>query len=132
MIKLNKRHLAKTLTWRFVGTLDTLIISSLITGKLDTGLKIGLSELITKIILYYLHERVWFLSKKLKSNTRHLIKTFTWRLIGTIDTMLLGWFFSGNAVIGLKIGGIEIVSKMILYFFHEKIWYNLKFGLKSK
>ena len=62
-----KRHLAKTITWRIVGTLDTILLSWLITGNPWTGLKIGLAEVITKMVLYYFHERVWFkinLSKK--------------------------------------------------------------------
>ena len=129
MIRLSKRHIAKTITWRLIGTLDTLIISWIITGKLETGLKIGITELLTKMILYYAHERIWFLSKKIKSNNRHIIKSFTWRFIGTIDTFLLGWFFSGNPFIGMKIGLVEVVSKLILYYLHEKLWYKFNFGL---
>ena len=132
MFRLNKRHIAKTITWRLIGTLDTLIISLIITGKLETGLKIGISELITKMILYYAHERIWFLSKNFKSNDRHIIKSFTWRLIGTIDTFLLGWLFSGNPFIGLKIGLVEAISKLILYYLHEKLWYRFDFGLNNR
>jgi len=55
-----KRHLAKTITWRAVGTLDTILISWVITANPFTGLKIGFSEVLTKMVLYYLHERVWF------------------------------------------------------------------------
>ena len=132
MLRLSKRHIAKTITWRLIGTLDTLIISWFITGKLETGLKIGIAELLTKMILYYAHERIWFLSKIFKSNHRHIIKSFTWRLIGTIDTFLLGWLFSGNPITGLKIGLIETISKLILYFLHEKLWYRFDFGLKNR
>ena len=132
MLKLSKRHLAKTITWRFIGTLDTLLISWIITGELETGLKIGFTELITKMILYYAHERLWFLSRRFKSSHRHVIKTFTWRLIGTLDTILLGWIFSGNPLIGLKIGVVELATKMILYYLHEKIWYKTNFGLNNK
>ena len=132
MLRLSKRHIAKTITWRLIGTLDTLIISWFITGKLETGLKIGIAELLTKMILYYAHERIWFLSKIFKSNHRHIIKSFTWRLIGTIDTFLLGWLFSGNPITGLKIGLVEAISKLILYFLHEKLWYRFDFGLKNR
>ena len=132
MIRLSKRHIAKTITWRVIGTLDTLIISWFITGKLETGLKIGIAELITKMILYYAHERIWFLSKNFKSNYRHIIKSFTWRFVGTIDTFLLGWLFSGNPFTGLKIGLVEVISKLILYYLHEKLWYKFDFGLKNR
>ena len=132
-LKLNKRHIAKTITWRVVGTLDTLVISWVVSGALETGVKIGLSELVTKMILYYAHERFWFSIKKLKKNKyRHLIKTFSWRFIGTLDTIVLGWLFTGSPTIGLKIGIIEVLSKMILYYAHEKLWYKLNFGLEKR
>ena len=63
---------------------------------------------------------------------RHIAKTFTWRIVGTIDTMLLGWLISGNPLIGLKIGLLELITKMILYYFHERIWYKSKFGVSEK
>lgn len=56
----HKRHLLKTVTWRLVGTTDTILLSWLITGQLDVGLGIGLTELITKSIFYYVHERIWY------------------------------------------------------------------------
>ena len=63
---------------------------------------------------------------------RHLAKTITWRILGTIDTMLLGWLVTGNLKIGLTIGGFEVITKMVLYFFHERVWYKyIKFGLKD-
>lgn len=55
---------------------------------------------------------------------RHILKSVTWRLVGTIDTVLLGWLITGNLELGLKIGGVEVVTKMILYYFHERIWYK--------
>jgi uncharacterized membrane protein len=49
---------------------------------------------------------------------RYVAKTITWRIVGTIDTMIIGWLITGDAMTGLKIGGIEVVTKMILYYFH--------------
>jgi len=60
---------------------------------------------------------------KKASKKRHIVKTITWRIIGTLDTMLLGWFISGDPRIGIKIGGLELFTKMILYYFHERAWY---------
>lgn len=124
-----KRHIAKTFTWRLIGTLDTFVLSWAITGNPFTGLKIGFTEMITKMILYYLHERLWFKINVQESHKRHLLKTMTWRLIGTIDTILLSWLITGNPIIGLKIGVAEIVTKMILYYLHERAWYRIDFGL---
>ena len=55
---------------------------------------------------------------------RHILKTISWRLVGTIDTMILGWVVTGNPSTGLKIGILEILTKMTLYFIHERVWYN--------
>ena len=60
---------------------------------------------------------------------RHIAKTITWRIVGTLDTMLLGWIITGNPITGLKIGAVELVSKMVLYYAHERIWYKSKFGI---
>lgn len=126
-----KRHIAKTFTWRFIGTLDTFILSWVITGNPFTGFKIGFSELATKMILYYLHERIWFKIIIRESRKRHVLKTITWRLTGTLDTILLSWFITGNPLTGLKIGVAEIITKMILYYLHERAWYRIDFGLEK-
>ncbi len=65
------------------------------------------------------------------SHKRHILKTFTWRLIGTIDTILLGWLVSGDPTIGLTVGGAELFTKIILYYLHERVWYKSKFGIKK-
>lgn len=53
------RSIAKTISWRFIGTLDTIVISWILTGKVETALAIGSVELVTKMILYFGHERIW-------------------------------------------------------------------------
>jgi len=64
------------------------------------------------------------------SHKRHILKTITWRVVGTIDTILLGWLISGDATIGLSVGAAELVTKMILYYTHERVWYRIDFGVK--
>ena len=59
-----------------------------------------------------------------QSRIRHLAKTVTWRLVGTVDTILLGWWASGDATVGLTIGGLEMVTKMFLYYLHERAWFR--------
>ena len=52
------------------------------------------------------------MTKKHKiTRKRHLIKTLTWRFVGTIDTMILGWFVSGDPMVGLKVGILELFTK---------------------
>ena len=131
-MKFSKRHLAKTITWRILGTLDTLLLSWYISNDISTGVQIGFFELISKMILYYIHERLWYKSAIKSSNKRHILKTFSWRGIGTLDTILLGWIITGNPMTGLKIGGAEVVTKMLLYYGHEKIWYRINYGLNQR
>ena len=131
-MKFSKRHLAKTITWRILGTLDTFLLSWFISNDAAIGFQIGAFELLTKMILYYIHERVWFNSTIKSSNKRHILKTFSWRGVGTLDTIVLGWIITGNPLIGLKIGGAEVVTKMLLYFGHEKLWYRIDYGLDKR
>jgi len=59
MENVEKRHLAKTLTWRILATSDTFLITWLITSEIKWAGTIASIEVITKMILYYMHERVW-------------------------------------------------------------------------
>ena len=131
-MKVAKRHIAKTFTWRAIGTLDTLLFAWLISGDVEKGLSISAYTIITKMIWYYLHERAWFGSTIHNPNKRHIYKTFTWRLVGTLDTIIISWLILGNISVGLQIGGAETITKMILYYFHEKLWYKINFGLDQR
>ena len=62
---------------------------------------------------------------------RSILKTISWRIVGTLDTMCLGWIITGSPLIGLKIGALELFTKMILYYFHERIWLQSKFGTEK-
>lgn len=59
---------------------------------------------------------------------RSLLKTISWRVIGTLDTILISWFITGAMTLALSIGTIELISKMVLYFFHERLWNQIKWG----
>lgn len=66
------------------------------------------------------------------SYKRHLIKTITWRILGTLDTIIISWVITGSAAIGAAIGGVEVITKMILYFLHERAWYKFSdFGIED-
>lgn len=54
-----RRSLVKAISWRVTGTIDTIVISYLITGQAKWAFTIGFVELFTKITLYFIHERVW-------------------------------------------------------------------------
>ncbi|KEO73321.1 DUF2061 domain-containing protein [Anditalea andensis] len=62
----NIKSFVKSVSWRIVGTIDTIIISYIITGQLSMAISIGSVEVVSKILLYYLHERAWEKMTKVK------------------------------------------------------------------
>ena len=67
------------------------------------------------------------------SKSRHILKTITWRIIGTIDTIVLSWLITGSLTLSFSIGAVEIVTKMFLYYLHERAWYKFsKYGVNKK
>ena len=67
------------------------------------------------------------------SKKRHIAKALSWRSLGTLDTMLVSWFVTGDPLVGLSIGALELVTKTALYYFHERVWYRCsKFGLVNR
>lgn len=59
---------------------------------------------------------------------RSILKTISWRTLGTIDTIIISWFVVGDINFAVTIGGVEVFTKMILYFFHERAWNKTNFG----
>ena len=131
-LKISKRHILKSFSWRFIGSLDTFIFAWIITRDFNEGINLSVITTFTKLVWYYFHERIWFKSSIVDSNKRHVAKTFTWRGIGTLDTVLFGWLLTGSPLTGLKIGGLETFSKMLLYYGHEKFWYKINYGLDKR
>ena len=65
------------------------------------------------------------------SKARSILKTISWRIVGTLDTIALGWFITGDPTVGLKVGGLELITKFVLYYFHERLWIKNKYGTKK-
>lgn len=59
---------------------------------------------------------------------RSIVKAISWRTVGTIDTIIVSYFITGNLIMAASIGSIEVVTKMALYYFHERAWNKLSFG----
>lgn len=63
-----------------------------------------------------------------ESHSRSLIKAASWRFLGSIDTFLLSWFFTGNPKAAGAIALTEVLTKIVLYYFHERIWSSIHWG----
>jgi len=64
--------------------------------------------------------------KRKRNKDRSFIKTISWRIIATTDTLLIAWLLTGSFVIGSSIASLEVLTKMFLYYLHEKAW--IKYG----
>lgn len=148
------RSLAKAVSWRIVGSLDTMLLAYVVMRYLfpwlglDAGVAkrdmlhtagyIALAEVITKIGLFYLHDRAWArVPWNLKLNRtggkregmgRSAAKTLSWRVLASADTALLAFLFTGTVGAALTIGGLEVWTKLALFFVHERIWQRIPYG----
>ena len=59
-------------------------------------------------------------------------KTLSWRIISILTATLSAWVITGSATVGLTIGGVDMIIKSFLYYFHEKKWERfIKSGIKK-
>jgi len=63
-----------------------------------------------------------------ETKIRSVVKTISWRILATVTTISLVYIFIGDTTIAFTVGGIEVFLKMLIYFFHERVWDKLKFG----
>ncbi|MEQ8924635.1 MAG: DUF2061 domain-containing protein, partial [Fulvivirga sp.] len=127
------RSLTKAITWRVIGTLDTIILSYIILGDTSLAMSIGFTELATKTLLFFLHERVWnkfrWKGGAVASHLRSITKSISWRVVGTVDTILIAIIYTHNPIAAFTIGGIETSTKIVLYYLHERVWHKIKWGI---
>lgn len=62
------------------------------------------------------------------SPARSFAKTISWRALGSLDTMLLGWFFTGSWKVAGSIASAEVLTKIVLYYMHERVWSHIGWG----
>lgn len=59
---------------------------------------------------------------------RSLIKAISWRVTGTIDTFVLTFIITGQLKFAITVSGVEVITKIGLYYLHERVWNKIKFG----
>jgi uncharacterized membrane protein len=55
----------------------------------------------------------------------HILKSISWRILGSIITFIIAWFSSGELKIGLSISVFDFIFKLILYYAHERLWHKV-------
>ena len=84
-----------------------------------------------KPIGYYLKIILTFINMSNNESTnRSIIKSISWRIIATLVTTALVFIFTGKLDLALQVGVFEVFLKMLIYYFHERIWNNIKWGNK--
>jgi len=59
---------------------------------------------------------------------RTLMKTISWRATGTIDTFIVSYVITGKVGLAASISGVEVFTKMFLYYWHERFWNRTNYG----
>jgi sulfate adenylyltransferase subunit 1 (EFTu-like GTPase family) len=57
------RSVVKAITWRTTGSVDTFVLSYIFTQSVQISAAISTAEIVTKFVLYYIHERLWARSR---------------------------------------------------------------------
>jgi uncharacterized membrane protein len=121
--------LAKGVSWRIIGTLDTFVWTLLITKQPVSAGSVASLETITKIALFYGHERAWRLIPWApNAHLRSLIKAVSWRVVGSFDTFILSYLVTGSAKWAVSIATAEALTKIVLYYLHERAWRLVRWG----
>ncbi len=69
-----------------------------------------------------------FLFHGREAHSRSFAKAVSWRILGSLDTFLLGWFFTNSAKVAGAIAVTEVLTKMVLYYLHERTWASIHWG----
>ena len=64
----------------------------------------------------------------IEKHNRSIFKAISWRVFGSVDTILVSLLITKNYKLALSIGFIEVFTKMVLYYFHERIWNKVSYG----
>lgn len=63
-----------------------------------------------------------------ETHTRSVIKALSWRTLGTVDTFAISWLLTGRVEIAGSIAGLEIITKIVWYYLHERVWAAIHWG----
>ena len=139
MIVTRKRSFIKAISWRVIGSIDTFILSLIIINffshkyTYDLAFYIAALELVTKTVIYYIHERIWNKInigriKEKVNRLRSIVKAITWRITASLDTFFISYIITGRFDWATSIAFFEIITKAILYYLHERGWNKVNWG----
>ena len=63
-----------------------------------------------------------------ENHLRSVIKAISWRFFATLTTAIIVFIFTGDFLLSIGVGIAEVISKIILYYIHERVWVKISFG----
>ncbi len=63
-----------------------------------------------------------------EKHVRTVAKAISWRVIATLTTMSIVFLFTRRIILSLEVGLVEVVSKMLFYYIHERVWHRISWG----
>ncbi len=72
-----------------------------------------------------------FILEIMEHRYRSIAKAASWRVTGTLDTFAVSYLITQKINLALSISGVEVFTKLGLYYFHERIWNKVNFGKKK-
>jgi uncharacterized membrane protein len=64
-----------------------------------------------------------------EAHSRSFSKAISWRILGSIDTFILSWLFTSDLKAAGAIASTEVLTKMLLYYLHERAWSRVGWGM---
>ena len=68
------------------------------------------------------------MAKRKDAPYRSILKAITWRFLATLTTILIVYVFTGKLALSLSVGAVEIISKLVMYYIHERVWQHIPIG----
>jgi sulfate adenylyltransferase subunit 1 len=62
---------------------------------------------------------------------RSVLKAMSWRVIGSVATVAAAFVLTQDTRLAAAIGATEVVTKLVLYYGHERLWARIRFGLSA-
>jgi uncharacterized membrane protein len=73
------------------------------------------------------------ISERVDKPVKSALKAISWRVVGTIDTMIISYIITGKLTVAFSIGSVEVITKTILYYFHERLWAHIhRIGIRRR
>ena len=65
-----------------------------------------------------------------ETHSRSFVKAVSWRVLGSIDTFVISYFVTHELVFAASIASVETVTKVVLFYLHERAWAAAPWGRK--